>query len=72
MKSAGLSFTEPPGLNHSALAYTSTSGNSLSNSLISSKGVLPIHLMIAESSRFLNALLGFSTVDSTIDMALVL
>src|SRR6266851_442644 len=46
IESAARSFTEPPGLNHSALAYTSSPGNSRSNSLTRSSGVLPISPMM--------------------------
>src|ERR1700722_533675 len=43
MLSAGRSFTEPPGLNHSALAQNSTLGNFLPMRSSRSKGVLPMH-----------------------------
>src|SRR5713226_10537999 len=46
IESAARSFTEPPGLNHSALAYTSSPGKSRSNNLIRSRGVLPISPMM--------------------------
>src|ERR1017187_3742388 len=42
MRSAGRSFTEPPGLRYSALAKTWTSGSSSSKSRMRSSGVLPI------------------------------
>src|SRR6202165_2769055 len=45
--SAARSLTEPPGLNHSAFAYTSTLGNSLSNMRMRKSGVLPISLVIS-------------------------
>src|SRR5689334_5908345 len=46
--SAGRSFTEPPGLYHSALAYTRTSGGrSAVTRLNASSGVLPIRSTIA-------------------------
>src|SRR5713226_3364692 len=46
IESAARSFTEPPGLNHSALAYTSSPGKSCSNSLTRNSGVLPISPMM--------------------------
>src|SRR5688500_14629260 len=42
MRKAGRSFTDPPGLNHSALPYTSTWSNSLAILAKRSRGVLPI------------------------------
>src|SRR6202171_3813836 len=45
--SAARSLTEPPGLNHSAFAYTSTLGNSLSNMRMRKSGVFPISLVIS-------------------------
>src|ERR1700730_9745213 len=42
MLRAGRSFTEPPGLNHSALAANSTLGNSRPILLRRSRGVFPI------------------------------
>src|ERR1700704_2217345 len=39
---AARSLTEPPGLNHSAFAYTSTRGNSFSKIRTRRSGVLPI------------------------------
>src|ERR1700687_1099891 len=44
---AARSLTEPPGLNHSAFAYTSTRGNSGSNMRMRRSGVLPISLVIS-------------------------
>src|ERR1700716_2343256 len=46
---AARSLTEPPGLNHSAFAYTSTRGNSLSNMRMRSSGVFPISRVISAS-----------------------
>src|SRR5467141_992258 len=46
IQSAARSFTEPPGLNHSAFAYTSSPGTSFSNSLTRRSGVFPISWMI--------------------------
>src|SRR5580692_4536228 len=43
MPSAGRSLTEPPGLNHSALAANSMAGNSRPTRSSRSKGVLPIN-----------------------------
>src|SRR5580704_16082221 len=42
MLRAGRSFTEPPGLNHSALAANSTLGNSRPTLLRRSRGVFPM------------------------------
>src|SRR6266481_6237703 len=42
MLNAGRSFTDPPGLNHSALAQNSTFGNSLPTRSSRSNGVFPI------------------------------
>src|ERR1700686_2337315 len=48
--SAARSLTDPPGLNHSAFAYTSTRGKSLSKMRTRSSGVLPIsRVMPAET-----------------------
>src|SRR5579864_422237 len=46
MRSAGRSFTDPPGLRNSALAYTATSGHSWSKSRTRSSGVLPMRSVI--------------------------
>src|SRR5580698_2853130 len=43
MLRAGRSLTEPPGLNHSALAQNSTFGKSLPMRSSLSNGVLPMH-----------------------------
>src|ERR1022692_4219615 len=46
IRRAGRSFTEPPGLRNSALAYTATSGHSSSKRRMRSNGVLPMRSVI--------------------------
>src|ERR1700681_2069862 len=64
---AARSFTDPPGLNHSAFAYTSTRGNSRSNMRMRSNGVLPIKRVIpAEAVRWLMFIRIESSVSSSL------
>src|SRR6267378_767120 len=51
MPSAGRSFTDPPGLNHSAFAQKSTFGNSLPTRSSRSSGVFPIRSSKASPVR---------------------
>src|SRR6202165_2666778 len=49
MRSAGRSFTDPPGFMNSALAYTAASGTSFSKSRRRSSGVLPMQSRMPRS-----------------------
>src|SRR5882762_5319771 len=51
MPSAGRSFTDPPGLNHSAFAQNSTFGNSLPTRSRRSSGVFPIRSSTPSPAR---------------------
>src|SRR5690242_13504068 len=68
MLNAALSLTEPPGLNHSALAQNSTLGKSAPILESRNKGVLPISSMTdcPDSPMRISSLAGAALVGSAI------